>query len=252
MNNKKKIAFCVANANIEIKNTLPKPDSEFKCVIFDMDGTLVSSTKLAHKTTNSVLEHFGHPHITLKEYGEGTKYTTPARLAWHAGLDFDSKQGIEMGTLFDQRIITMVNAVDVPLFEGITEILQNLNLMGVRMAVLSNASGRYVRRVNEAHRLQTYFKVQWGADDAAEAKPNPDGLLQILETLKVDPKIDRSVYIGDSISDGKAAQAAGMYAIGVSWGENSKEVLEKSEAFDIVLDSVEELQKLLATGGAGN
>ena len=54
-----------------------------RAVIFDIDGTLSDSFQAAFRVTAEVL---GHP-VTEAEYHEGTKWTTPERLARHAGLD---------------------------------------------------------------------------------------------------------------------------------------------------------------------
>jgi len=115
------------------------------------------------------------------------------------------------------------------------------------MAVLSNASGGYVRRVMQVHGLEKYFKISLGADDVQRAKPAPDGLLHIMKNY-IEPESSqsgRNVYIGDSISDGKAAKAAGMIGLGVGWGENKKEILVESRAFDEVFEQVDMLSDIL-------
>jgi len=151
----------------------------FDAIIFDMDGTLVSSTNLAHEATNTVLEEFGYNSITKHEYGQGTKYTTPVRLAWHAGID-DDDLAEKMGAAFDSSIIRLVTAENVPTFPGIKELLTEIRAAGIGMAVLSNASGKYVRRVNQAHSIAASFLVGLGADDVKRAKPSPLGLEEIL------------------------------------------------------------------------
>ena len=52
-----------------------------------------------------------------------------------------------------------------------------------------------------------------------------------------------AVYVGDSPSDGKAAQAAGMRSVGVLWGANPPDVLEG--AFDVLAADVPALTKAL-------
>ena len=73
------------------------------------------------------------------------------------------------------------------------------------------------------------------------AKPDPDGLLMCCEKLGV--QAENGVYVGDSPSDGKAARAAGMKAVGVLWGANGAEALE--EHFDVLCEDVPSLIKAL-------
>uniref|UniRef100_A0A7S3YTM9 Phosphoglycolate phosphatase n=1 Tax=Lotharella globosa TaxID=91324 RepID=A0A7S3YTM9_9EUKA len=151
-----------------------------------------------------------------------------------------------MGSEFDACIIEKVSSTNVPTFQGVVPLISELKERGTLLAVLSNASGDYVRRVNQVHQIKSLFQVEWGADDAILPKPNPDGLLKILEIMALkNPNPDNTVYIGDSISDGKAAQAAGITSIGVTWGENTHATLEGSGAFDRIFTQVPELAKFL-------
>ena len=84
-------------------------------------------------------------------------------------------------------------------------------------------------------------------------KPSPQGLLQVLRDLNAGKKEQEDdmiapaecVYVGDSPSDGQAAQAAGMHAVGVTWGSHSAETLEQSNAFSCLVRSVAELGQVL-------
>jgi len=73
------------------------------------------------------------------------------------------------------------------------------------------------------------------------AKPYPDGLLHCCQTIKVDPC--RSIYIGDSPSDGQAATAAGMKSIGVTWGSHSIDKLIPT--FTCIAYSISELNNYI-------
>ena len=55
-----------------------------------------------------------------------------------------------------------------------------------------------------------------GGDETEGQKPDPDPLLLALERLGARP--GDAAYVGDSPYDMAAAKAAGLYAVGVSWG----------------------------------
>lgn len=57
-----------------------------KLVAFDWNGTLFADTNLSVKACSDILEHFGYPRTTIKEYRD--KFTIPIRNFWiNMGLD---------------------------------------------------------------------------------------------------------------------------------------------------------------------
>ena len=64
--------------------------------------------------------------------------------------------------------------------------------------------------------LPGVFDVMYGERPDIPRKPDPAGLLRILDELGVEP--GRCAYVGDSPGDVKVARNAGVYAVGVTWG----------------------------------
>ncbi|CAJ1438296.1 unnamed protein product, partial [Effrenium voratum] len=186
-----------------------------------------------------VLARNGFPEVSEAEYREATRFTTPARLAFHAKTDPDHSIGLELAKQFDEEYVALVSPSSVPLFPGLQTLLQELVAKEVCLGALSNACGAYVRAVLAAHSLSSHFKCQLGADDVDEAKPNPGGLLRCCRLLGADPS--ECVYVGDSLGDGLAASAAGLRSVGVRWGDGKG--LEA--AFDEVVSTAEELRATL-------
>ena len=114
------------------------------------------------------------------------------------------------------------------------------------------------------------FDVVHGADSVPAPKPSPEGLWQCAREMGFaekeeandeddeddddddddDDETDNSwtrgmVYVGDAIGDGRAARAAGMVSIGVTWGSNSEQKLRNAQVFDYIVTSVDELRELL-------
>ena len=82
-----------------------------------------------------------------------------------------------------------------------------------------------------------------GGDETKRHKPEPEPLLVAAKRLGVDP--DECAYVGDSPFDIRAAKAAGMHAIAVTWGGiHTRERLEP-ERPDAIVDSAEELLAVL-------
>ena len=212
-------------------------------ILFDIDGTLADSFLLGFESTQKVLVNNGKEPITHESYHQGTKYTTPRRLAWHVTGDPDHSIGESLGQQFDDLYVKLVNPSTAPLFPGIKELLNKLEAtkQPVKIAALSNACGAYAKAVVEVNGLSDTFHLSYGADDVPAAKPSPEGLLEMCRLLDLDPA--RCVYVGDSPSDGQAAEAAGMRGVGVTWG--SHPVYTVVPAFTQTVYSVEELETAL-------
>lgn len=227
---------------------------EVQAVIFDVDGTLADSGKLGFDATLVVLEKNEIAPITYEEYCEHTRYTTPDRLARHAGLtpeehpeEFET-QGKRLGKEFDDLYIDLVSMETAAFYPGMLEIVRSFD-ESIGVGALTNAAGRYAHAVLDVNNevcgddfdLYQRFGSILGADDVVKPKPYADGLLQICRELDVDP--EQCVYIGDSPSDGLAAEAAGMPGIGVTWGAHGEEKL--APHFTHICRTVDELMSLL-------
>ena len=215
-------------------------------LLFDVDGTLSDSFLLGFESTQKVLTTNGYRLIDEHEYHQGTRYTTPARLAWHATgkPDGDSAVGIELGRQFDEMYVQLVSTETAPLYDGIFPMLGNFNARfgpDLKLGALSNACGAYVEAVLKVSNLMQDFDVALGADQVPKPKPMPDGLLQCCSVLDLDPKA--CIYIGDSPSDGAAAAAAGMPSIGVTWGSHPEDNVRK--AFTQTATTVKELEEMV-------
>mmetsp|Transcript_7278 Transcript_7278/g.15927 ORF Transcript_7278/g.15927 Transcript_7278/m.15927 type:complete len:258 (+) Transcript_7278:144-917(+) len=210
-----------------------------RAVLWDVDGTLSDSYLLGFSSTQSVLSSTQKAPITEAEYHLGTKYTTPRRLSWHVTGDPDHEVGEELGRQFDSLYVQLVSPITAALYPGTADLLLTLSQYpGLQQGALSNACGAYVRAVLTVNKIDDMFGVQLGADEVAEAKPRPQGLLRCCEVLNVKPQ--SCVYIGDSPTDGMAAAAAGMRSIGVTWGSHPIHTI--TPAFTHTAHSMPELQ----------
>jgi len=218
--------------------------TKVQSVLFDVDGTLADSFMLGFSSTNSVLVRQGKKPITEEDYHQGTKFTTPRRLAWHVTGNPDDPIGEDLGRQFDELYVNLVTPTTTPLFTGIREMLIRIQAQHTDLlyGALSNAATAYVHAVMKQTKLDTLFKVQLGADAVPEAKPSGAGLLCCSKLLGVDPK--KCIYVGDSPTDAIAASNAGfLCSVGVTWGSHSVENVQR--AFSYTVYSVDELELVL-------
>lgn len=216
-----------------------------QAVLWDVDGTLSDSFSLGFESTKTVLARNGKVGISDAEYHEGTKFTTPRRLAWHVTGNPDDPVGIELGRQFDELYVDLVSLTTAPLYAGILPMLERLQEQDsqLKQGALSNACGAYVKAVVSCNHLAHIFPaVQLGADEVPEAKPSGAGLLHCAKLLGVDPI--SCIYVGDSPSDAAAATNAGfLCSVGVTWGSHKEEKVRA--AFTHTAYDVRELETIL-------
>lgn len=216
-----------------------------KGIFWDVDGTLADTYRLGYDSTNVVLQNHGYDPVSEEEYHQGTKYTTPRRFSWHVtrGDPDNLEIGEKLGQEFDNLYVQLVSVETASFYPGMKELLVRLvqSSPEIRYAALSNACTDYVSSVLQVNGCTESFSVALGADKVPAAKPNPDGLLLICNELELEPS--QCIFIGDGPTDGKAATAAGMKSIGVTWGSHSTEVLQPH--FTYLVSSIEELERIL-------
>ncbi|KAG7363583.1 phosphoglycolate phosphatase [Nitzschia inconspicua] len=222
---------------VSTATSFPLPTS-LEAIIFDIDGTLADSWKLGYDATLVVLQNHSIPLISPETYHEGTKYSTPQRLARHAGLDpiNDDETFVRIGTQlaqeFDDLYVGLVTTETAGFFSGMEQVLERIlqHREGIKLGALTNACVDYAHAVLKANSntqsssspsssssslsLHSQFLSIHGADTVPSPKPDPDGLLLVCKELGVKP--EHAVYIGDSPSDASAALNAGMASIGVA------------------------------------
>jgi phosphoglycolate phosphatase len=119
-------------------------------------------------------------------------------------------------------------------------------LATARLAVLTNKPGALSRRLLAGLGIFGRFERVVGGDDRPTRKPDPEGLLWILEQLGVPAK--RAVMVGDSAVDVRTGRAAGVYTVGFSGGYDAAGLA--AEPPDLLLDDLAGLAGHLAGAGS--
>ncbi|HKJ13008.1 MAG TPA: HAD-IA family hydrolase [Ornithinimicrobium sp.] len=130
-------------------------------------------------------------------------------------------------------------------FPGVRRLLADLEGSGARLGVVTAKIAQTADLGLRATGLHRRIPVLAGAEATDRHKPDPDPLLHAASTLQVDPS--DCVYVGDSVHDLRAARAAGMSAVGVTWGAGLRHELEAEQPVAVVDDTIE-LSTLLRAG----
>ena len=99
------------------------------------------------------------------------------------------------------------------LYEGTFEKLVELRDAGFILGIATNGVTKITREMLDGLGLSEVFKVVIGADMVDNSKPAPDMIVKACEFAEITPS--STVYVGDQLSDMKAAKASGTLAVGI-------------------------------------
>lgn len=216
---------------------------KYDIVIFDLDGTLLNTIGDLAASVDYVMRSRNLPEHTDAEYrqmvGGGIKRLVERALP--EALAANEEYVDECVTQFRRYYVDNIDRHTVP-YEGMCELLADLQRAGVKLAVASNKFQHGTDRLVSKFFSDIDFVAVEGNREGAPLKPDPQIVTGILSRAGIAP--ERAVMIGDSGIDIRTAQAAGIDAIGVAWGFRFAEELYEAGAQRVV-SQVEELREYL-------
>jgi phosphoglycolate phosphatase len=196
-------------------------------VLFDLDGTLLDTLDdLADSMNNSLAARNlpTHPTEAYKIFvGDGVEMLV--RRALGEGCD-DELTAVLLEDMKGQYAKRWDNKTKP--YDGICEMLTLLSQKSLKLVVLSNKPDNFTKLCVERFLGDFKFDIIQGVCDDCPKKPDPTGAIMIAKSLDINP--DQFVYLGDTNTDMKTANAAGMFPVGVTWGFRSAEELLVSGA----------------------
>ncbi len=117
-----------------------------------------------------------------------------------------------------QRHYLAVNGRHAQVYPGVFDGLQRLRDRGLVLACLTNKPTAFALPLLKAKGLDGFFSQVFGGDVFERKKPDPLPLLKTCEVLGQPPA--RTLMIGDSSNDARAARAAGCPVVLVTYGYN--------------------------------
>ena len=121
-----------------------------------------------------------------------------------------------------------INGRHATVYAGVPEGLQRLRDAGIRLACLTNKPTVFALELLRVKGLATHFEVVFGGDAFERKKPDPLPLLKCCEALGSTPS--RTLMVGDSSNDARAARAAGCPVVLVTYGYNHGEPVQAVDA----------------------
>jgi phosphoglycolate phosphatase len=185
-----------------------------QAILFDLDGTLADTAPDLAQALNKLRLERGMapaPYESLRPFA-----SAGARGLIGAGLGL-TPEAAEYEAL---RIAFLNNyeaaiAVHSRLFDGVPELLAQLDRSGIAWGIVTNKAMRFTDPLVPMIGLGHAACVVSG-DTTPHAKPHPAPLLEAAQRLGKPP--DDCWYVGDDMRDVQAGRAAGMLTIAAAWG----------------------------------
>jgi len=198
-------------------------------VVFDLDGTLVDSSRALLEAHNQAWAKVGLPR--------------PPEEAIFNLIGLPLKKTMEI-LAPAQDPLPLVDAYreaysrTAPQYETLFDGIRTLLEKPFRAAVATGKSQAGADRAVQQHGLKERFEVILGGNSVQRPKPNPDLLYAIMEATGT----RELIMVGDTTYDLEMAAAAGVKGIGVSWGHHSTHRLKQ---WAPVVHTVDELRDML-------
>ncbi len=216
----------------------PRLPENLQAAIVDLDGTMVDTLGDFVVVLGAVLAELGLPPVTRafveQTVGKGSEHLIRSTLA---EVGADEALYPQAWALYQRRYLA-VNGAHSTVFPGVAEGLERLRSRGWKLACLTNKPTAFARPLLRQKGLDGYFSVVFGGDAFERKKPDPLPLLKTCEALGTRP--GRTLMVGDSSNDARAARAAGCPVVLVSYGYNHGEPVAAVDA-DGVLARLDQL-----------
>ena len=212
---------------------------EIDAAIVDLDGTLVDTLGDFHAVLLAVLDELALSPVDRafveRSIGRGSEHlihTTLAEVGAPASRYDDAWAAYQVH-------YARVNGDLADVYPGAIAGLQAWRGRGLKLACLTNKPTAFARDLLAMKGLAPFFDNVFGGDAFERKKPDPLPLLKTCEAMGTRP--GRTLMVGDSSNDAKAARAAGCPVVLVTYGYNHGEPIREVDA-DGFVDRLDELR----------
>jgi phosphoglycolate phosphatase len=176
-----------------------------RAILFDWDNTLVDSWSVIHDALVVTFKAMGHVPWTLEETKQRVRHSLRDAFPGLFGTRWEDARRLYLDAF------TAIHLERLRPLAGAEGLLGSLAEDGYYLAVVSNKTGRLLRREAEHLGWSRYFRHMVGAGDASADKPHPAVILAALWESGIDPAA--AWLVGDTALDIECAAAAGCVPV---------------------------------------
>ncbi|MGH8550213.1 MAG: phosphoglycolate phosphatase [Methylococcales bacterium] len=186
-----------------------------RCILLDLDGTLLDTAPDLHAALNRALTEQGLEQVSLIAAKPWVSHGAPGMVRFALG-------GSDRHPGYDCVLDRMIQhygrdlAVHTSLFEGMDNVLNEIEAHGLAWGVVTNKRSRFSEALLKSFRLYDRAACIISGDSTANKKPHPEPLLEACRRINLKPA--ECIYVGDAAKDIQAGNAAGMTTLAATYG----------------------------------
>ncbi|RZT47620.1 phosphoglycolate phosphatase [Sphingomonas sp. BK036] len=215
----------------------------FNIVGFDLDGTLLDTSGDLAAAVNHALTSVDRPALSVEQVkpmiGGGARHMLKQGLTATGGYDEAMLDTLHARLLayYEANICVLTRP-----YPGVVDALNALAAKGVTLGIVTNKIERFARTVLGELGLIDRFACILGGDTMSESKPSPMPIHEMVRQCGG----GRAAFVGDSIFDIQAGQAAGLPTVACSYGFLMQPVEDLGadaviDGFDTLIPTLEKL-----------
>ena len=215
-------------------------EMNFKAVILDFDGTIADTRSLIVRTMQQTIAALGLPGRTDDECA--AMIGLPLKQTFTELIPMDDATGDRCAETYRRLFFENNVPGAVPMFPGVKDTIIRLHASGRLVTIASSRLRGSLTAFVDEMGLAPYIPYILSVSDVERAKPAPDMVIKTLEEYRL--RADEAVVVGDTSFDIRMAHAAGVKAVGVTYGNGSRESLAEGRA-DWLIDGFSELETIV-------
>lgn len=211
---------------------------KYKCLFFDLDGTLTDSSE---GIINSIIYALEKMNVDIKDKAILKKFVGPPLMDSYKKYYGFNQEEAELGLKLFREYFSVKGIFENRLFDGIYDLLEQLYNAGVELVLATSKPDVYAEQILEHFGIKKFF-THVSACPMEEADTTKLDIIKgALKMTSVKNK-EEILMIGDTFLDVNGAKECGLDSIGVLYGTDGPEELKVAT---YIAKDVEELKNIL-------
>lgn len=210
--------------------------NKFDGVFFDFDGTVADTSKGIYRSVDYAADALGKPRLddVNKRYFIGPPIFDSFKFKFNL-----SDEDAAFAVAKYRECYSSGAMFCLDLYEGIYELIEELNKAGICVAICSSKPEKYIGKIIEHFKMDKMIDLLSCPEIDLKGKSKQEMIDNASEILKLDKS--RILMVGDRMFDIEGAVKSGVHSCGAAYGYGSEEELINAGAEKIVY-SVKELR----------
>lgn len=203
----------------------------YKALILDFDGTIADTQQSILHTMKFVADSFN-----IKEIDETlikSLIGLPLKTTFEKAFALD-ENSIQQATIMYRKHYNEIAIDTISLFENVKNTLGDFYRQGIQLNVASSKGKEALTKILKKHQVYELFSFVGGEEDVKAKKPSPEIVNLIMSRHNYDSK--ECLVIGDTVFDIEMGQRTNVDTCGVTYGNNTREELQRQRPNYIIDD----------------